>query len=394
MTEEEIKQQLQAEKPDFDSIPDFLKDDHWYEVDVDGDFLDFQEPYRPPRYILSHDGVKFANIGDLHVVSGKAGHGKTNLMSQLMAAILSGQFGNIRYEMSEAIPKPIVLYIDTEQGKDDTIAIKNRVCELAGLDYRQPQEQFKILRLRDTEEAADRWRKILKAVWLIKPNVVFLDGMLDIVNDYNDQKECQPIVRKCMMLATHYDVSLWMVLHENPMADKLVGTLGSITQRKVTEVFTVRKHKRSEETKFKPNRPDIYFTVTELKARGRDVNDWDFEVIPGAAGWGMPREIIDVPELPTYKTKHTIEEVKEWITDGQSRLDWPATHSDFFSQILVPNGIEDKEEQRELLNMAVNRGFIQKQTSSEMKKGQITPRLKLNPNEILPFGEQKEDCEF
>jgi hypothetical protein len=185
-----------------------------------------------------------------------------------------------------------------------------------------------------------------------------------------------------------------MVLHENPMADKLVGTLGSITQRKVTEVFTVRKHKRSEETKFKPNRPDIYFTVTELKARGRDVNDWDFEVIPGAAGWGMPREIIDAPELPTYKTKHTIEEVKEWITDGQSRLDWPATHSDFFSQILVPNGIEDKEEQRELLNMAVNRGFIQKQSPSEMKKGQVTPRLKLNPNEILPFGEQKEDCEF
>ena len=38
---------------------------------------------------------------------------------------------------------------------------------------------------------------------------------LDIVKDYNDQQECQPVIRKCMMLATYYDASLWAVLHEN-----------------------------------------------------------------------------------------------------------------------------------------------------------------------------------
>ena len=385
---------MEAARPPLDNVPDFLPKRHWYEADISGDFLDFQEPYRPPRYILSHNGVKFANIGDLHVVSGKAGHGKTNLMSQFMAAILCGQFGNIRYEMAEAIPKPVILYVDTEQGKDDTIAIKNRVCELAGLDYRKPQEQFKILRLRDTEDALDRWRKILKAVWMVRPNVIFLDGMLDIVNDYNDQKECQPIVRECMMLATQYDASMWLVLHENPMADKLVGTLGSITQRKVTEVFAVRKHKRSEEKTFKQNRPDIYFTVTELKARGRDVTDWDFEVIPGAAGWGMPSELIDVAPAPTFKTTHTTEELKAWITDGQGRIDWPAKHADFNAQILVPNGVTDKDEQKELLQMALNRGFIKKQEKSEMSKGQTSPRLKLNPNEIKPFGEETDDTPF
>ena len=393
-TPEQIAAQMEAARPDLESVPEFLTSRHWYEADISGDFLDFGEPYRPPRYMLSHGGVKFANIGDLHVVSGKSGHGKTNLMSQLMATILCGKFGNMRYEMAETIPNPVILYVDTEQGKDDTIAIKNRVCELAGLDYRQPQEQFKILRLRDTEEATDRWRKILKAVWMVRPNVIFLDGMLDIVNDYNDQKECQPIVRECMMTATQYDASMWLVLHENPMADKLVGTLGSITQRKVTEVFTVRKHKRSEEKVFKPNRPDVYFTVTELKARGRDVGDWDFEVIPGAAGWGMPREIIDVPPMPQFNTKHTTEELKVWITEGQGRLDWPAKHSEFFAQILVPNGIEDSEEQKELLQMALNRGFIKKQDKNEMKKGQTSPRLKLNPSEIKPFGETTDETPF
>ena len=68
--------------------PDFLKDDKWFEEDVSGLWLDFTKPYTPPRWTLSHDGTPFAKLGDLHVISGKAGHGKTSLMSQFMATLL------------------------------------------------------------------------------------------------------------------------------------------------------------------------------------------------------------------------------------------------------------------------------------------------------------------
>lgn len=379
---------------------DFLKGDKWFDEDVTADFLDFTEAYKPPRYTLERNGVPFANIGELHVVSGKAGHGKTNLMSQFMATLLCGQIGNTKYR--DGVNEAVILYIDTEQGKDDTIAIKNRVCSLAGMPYDQPMQRFRILRLRDTEEAVERWRKILKAVWIVTRDMrqdqclhLFLDGLLDIVEDYNDQTECQPIIRKCMMLATHYDTSMWLVLHENPMVDKLVGTLGSITQRKVSEIFTVRKHKQSEEkpSERRADRPDIYFTVQQLKARGRDVANWDFEVTT-ENGWGTPRELLDQPSAPAFKTSHTAEELKRWIIDGQGRLDWPAKHSDFINQILKPNGIEDAEEQKELLQIAINRTFIRKQEKSEMKKGQVSPRLKLNTTLIPPFAESTEQAPF
>lgn len=390
-----------AEELDANTVnTDFLKGDKWFDEDVTADFLDFTEAYTPPRYTLERNGVPFANIGELHVVSGKAGHGKTNLMSQFMATLLCGQLGNTKYR--EGVKEAVILYIDTEQGKDDTIAIKNRVCSLAGMPYDQPMQRFRILRLRDTEEAVERWRKILKAVWLVTRDMrqdqclhLFLDGLLDIVEDYNDQTECQPIIRKCMMLATHYDTSMWLVLHENPMVDKLVGTLGSITQRKVSEIFTVRKHKQSEEkpSERRADRPDIYFTVQQLKARGRDVANWDFEVTT-ENGWGTPRELIDIPPTPSFKTTHTAEELKRWIIDGQGRLDWPAKHSDFINQILKPNGIEDTEEQKELLQIAINRTFIRKQSKSDMKKGQVSPRLKLNTNLIPPFAESTEQAPF
>ena len=401
MTEKEQLQQLESARPDFEAIPDFLKDTGWFKENVDADFLDFTEPYSPPRYTLERGGIPFANLGELHVVSGKAGHGKTNLMSQLMAAILCGQHGNTSYRAG--IPESVVLYVDTEMGKDDTIAIKNRVCMLAGLDYTKPQPRFHILRLRDTEEAAVRWNKILKAVWVVTQRMskeqclhLFLDGILDIVEDYNDQKECQPIIRQCMMLATHYDTSMWLVLHENPMVDKLVGTLGSITQRKVSEIFTVRKHKQSEEkpSERRADRPDIYFTVQQLKARGRDVGSWDFEVTT-ENGWGTPRELFDAPpEPPKMKTTHTTDELKAWITEAQHKMDWPASRTAFEQNILIPNGVTDSAEMKELTQIALNRRFIIEQTRDEMKAGQRNPRLKINGYEIPPFSAPTNEAPF
>ena len=319
--------------------PNFLSKDDWFDVEVEEDLLDFGKPYRPPRYTLERNGVPFADVGELHIISGKPGNGKTGLISQLMAAVLCGKFGNtlkreVKHkvrnagtdEVTEEDVPTVVLYIDTEQGEDDTIAIKNRVCSLAGIDYRKPCNSFFVLRLRDTEEASDRWKKILKAIWQIRPTDIFLDGLLDIVKDYNDQVECQPIIRKCMMLATYYDASMWAVLHENPMVDKLVGVLGSITQRKVAEIFTVIKVKQSDlkPSDRKSELPDIYFRVKQNKARGRDVDDWLFQYVTNAGGWGQPIEINDQGQQPAPPTtneatmKAVVKALLEFLQPPQS----------------------------------------------------------------------------
>ena len=290
----------------------FLQDDNWIDVSVDEDFLDFTESYRPPRYTLRRGDTCFANVGDLHIISGKPGNGKTGLMSMMMAAILSGKYGNLEYALEKERPEPIVLYIDTEQGKDDTIALKNRVCTMAGIDYTKENKNFRVLRLRDTEKESDRWRKILKAIYLVHPTDIFLDGILDLVRDYNDQVECQPIIRKSMMMATYYDASIWMVLHENPLVSKLVGTLGSIAQRKVSEIFSVNKNKQCDLklSERDMSMPPIYFCVDQLKARGKDIDRWHFQFMTNAGGWGIPVEI----------------ENTEVVSDEQEEQDDPEPH--------------------------------------------------------------------
>ena len=327
--------------------PDFLKGDEWFDVDIDDDFLDFTKPYRPPRYTMERNGVPFADVGELHIISGKPGNGKTGLISQLITTVLCGKFGNTLKrnvmhkvkneetgeEHEEEVPS-VVLYIDTEQGEDDSISVKNRVCVLSNIPYEKPTNQFRVLRLRDTEEANVRWKKILKAIWQVRPTDIFLDGLLDIVKDYNDQVECQPIIRKCMMAATYYDASMWAVLHENPMVDKLVGVLGSITQRKVAEIFTVIKVKQCD---LKPNDrrsdlPDIYFRVKQNKARGRDVEDWLFRYETNAGGWGQPVEITDQKAQQAPPVNNNEETMKAVVKCLLEFLQPPS--SDYFTNIV------------------------------------------------------------
>lgn len=378
-------------------IPEFLRSQNWFEVDITDDLLDFSEPYKPPRYTLARNGVPFANVGELHIITGKPGHGKTGLMSQLMAAILSGKFGNTEYILTER-PNPVVLYVDTEQGKDDTIAIKNRVCSLACIPYDKPLDQFKILRLRDTEEASDRWRKILKAIYVVKPTDIFLDGLLDIVKDYNDQVECQPVIRMCMMTATHFDASLWCVLHENPMVDKLVGTLGSIAQRKVAEIFSVIKVKQCDlkQNDRRSDLPDIYFKVKQLKARGRDVEDWTFEYVHNAGGWGMPVELTDnggrIANQADYKLQQERKEADLYFK-GYAWTSIGATYTDL-EKYLRSKGVTSSRKISSLFNTAMEAGIIYK---SEKKKYHYKGPWKPIPNdqaEDLPFAKPSDKVPF
>jgi hypothetical protein len=395
MSEQQNKIPLPGEQPPTPPQPDFLKGDDWMPVDISGDFLDFDKPYRPPRYTMERDGVPFADVGEIHIISGKPGNGKTGLMAQLIAATLGGSFGNtiarkVGHKVNGSddfheLPTRI-LYVDTEQGEDDTIGFKNRVISMSGVSKEDAKEHLKILRLRDTEMAKDRWRKILKAIWQTQPTDIFLDGMLDIVEDYNDQKECQPIIRKCMMLATHYDASLWAVLHENPMVDKLVGTLGSITQRKVSEIFTVIKIKQCDlkPNEQRPDLPDIYFRVKQNKARGKDVADWLFQYVTNAGGWGQPVEIedngqriVDTKEMELMKEADALFKSYNWTSTGSTYTD--------LERYVRSKGVTSNRKISTLFNTAMESGIIYKSDRKKYHYKGLNAVATNDQAEDLPF---------
>lgn len=377
--------------------PKFLQGDNWFDVDVEPYRLNFAKAYEPPKYTLAWDGVGFAPLGGIHAITGQAGNGKTMTLAQFMAAILNGAFGSLSYNLSDSIPHPRVLYIDTEMEEANTIAVKNRVMTMCDRDISTNYDDFIVVMLREVPEtqtetfdskgrksqmrvpaAVMRWRMVLKAIYDYKPTSVFIDGLLDVVSDFNDNIECQEIIYKCMQVASHYGISVWCVVHQNPGGDKLVGHLGSFLERKVTDIIQTKKEKKDG---------SATFTVSQKKTRGRDIDDWSFCVLP-IEGWGMPEQITKSTVIDARDQKFTPQQVKQWLEEYQKEVEWPATLTDIRNKIFAEKAnIKKNDYNQQCVNIATNSRFLQPQSKEEMEEGQRKPKYYLNPEliDVLPF---------
>ena len=168
------------------------------------------------------------------------------------------------------------------------------------------------------------------------------------------------------------------------MTEKLVGSLGSIAERKVTEVFVIRKHKGPHEKKFS-DFPQVFFEVKQTKARGKDQEDWYFTIADNEFGWGTPEELGYREQDHRRDLLFTPEQLLEWITLRQRDLEWPAGRREIERAILIPSGITDETDMKEAVKIALNRRFFLKQSKDEMDEGQKTPKLKLNEQVVKPF---------
>lgn len=363
------------------STPIFLQGDDWFAVDVKPYQLDFTKAYEAPQYTLSWNGIPFAPRGGIHAITGQAGNGKTMTLAQFMAAILCGEYGELRYELSDVIPHPKVLYIDTEMEEANTIAVKNRVMTLCERPINEDSDDFVVIMLREVPETTDdkgkktsssvnRWRMTLKAIYEYKPTAVFIDGLLDVVADFNDNKECQEIIYKCMQVASHYNISVWCIVHQNPGGEKLVGHLGSFLERKVTDVFQTKKDKNDKTG-------DVTFTVSQKKARGRDVADWQFRVLP-VDSWGRPEQILsaEIQRKGEKSEGDDPEKIKQWIEEAANRYEWPMSRGDIKKTVFgeiggqLNHGKQDTD-----LAIAINLGYLEQSTLKKNGAYMLQPKL-------------------
>ena len=354
----------------------FLASEAWWGEEIDKCLLDFAEPYKAPSWTLSNQGVCFAPLGDLHGICGLSGHGKTWLMVQIMVALLKGEFGTLKCELPEP---PTVLYCDTEQSKDSSIALKHRVCSLCGLNPQVPQSRFKILTLREYESVV-RWRKILKAVYEIRPTCLFIDGILDIVQDFNNNQECNHVISALMATCSHYKMSIWSVLHENPFGGKMVGHLGSTLLRKATDILKCEKQTKGSE---------IFFEVSQTKCRGRDFPSWKFETLP-VDDFGRV-QMIGTPQepdnnLPQQALEGTppqdfdwLSDMGEWLTKAlhDGALSEPCTLAEVRNVLREYGGVTNHTRLQKNIQALRNSNVLRPQPKEEWRKAQRYPKFTL-----------------
>ena len=198
-------------------------------------WLDPREDYPEPYSMLEYNGVPFSTIGGIQAISGQKKNGKSFVLTQLMAAILgNGNERTQRYLPGLTVPErtieylghePRVLYVDTEMEKLNSAKVLRRVHWLCNWDMKQPNDRFQVLWLKnmprdDAEKAHEkRYRLIRNAIEEVSPDIVFIDGIRDLLSSINDENNGVQILSELSTLAEERHMCIWNALHQNPRGD-------------------------------------------------------------------------------------------------------------------------------------------------------------------------------
>ena len=360
--------------------------------------LDPREDYPEPYTMLEFNGVPFSKIGGLGAISGQKKNGKSFVFTQLMAAILGCDNERTQqYLPGLTVPQrtidflghlPKVLYVDTEMEKLSSAKVLRRVHWLCGVDLNQPfpEDRFSVLWLKSMPKDADkpykkRYELIKIAIEAIKPDVVFVDGLRDLLASINDEESGTTILDEFGSLAEERNMSIWFALHQNPGkkddADdaKMRGWIGTELGNKVSDTLISIKTKKPE---------GVTFTVKQQDARDKDMDDWTFEITEDAGQLGVPRIITKGTNLNSKsKEQPTCDDVKlirEWIETAKDQYEWPMSRVQIKSTVFGDiGGQKNKDKQQADLMAAINMGYLEEST---IKSGGY---YMLQPPDDLPF---------
>lgn len=356
--------------------------------------LDPREDYPEPYSILEFNGVPFSKVGGLAAISGQKKNGKSFVLTQLMAAILGNGSERIQtYLPGLTVPErtidyighlPNVLYIDTEMEKLNTAKVLRRVHWLCGWEMRMPNERFNVLRLTNMPKDSDkqayeqRFDMIKLAIDIIHPDVMFVDGLRDLLSSINDEESITKTLDYFSGVAEDRKMSIWMALHQNPNrkndddGQKMRGWAGTELGNKVSDTLVSIKNKTAN---------GVTFTVKQQDARDKDIDDWKFEITGDAGNLGIPKIIGNGGSSKSKPIEYDSEDdIRKWIAESVNRYDWPMSRKSVkqlvFGEI---GGVKNDGRQQADLMVAINTGML---VESTLRSGGY---YMLTPNEQLPF---------
>jgi len=273
---------------------DFKNFEHWGADDrtwhnCENFEVDVSKPIEEIDFLLKYDNAGLLPRGDILAFTGKAKSGKSFSISIIIAALLKGELDGFK----ALNPNSKVLLLDTEMHRSNVAKRAKATLKLTGMETNVSNPNFKVLSLRELDYKA-RFLILEEAIEDYRPDIVFLDGVSDIVRDFNDLTESKEVVNRLMKLSSVSNCAIICLLHENKsVLDKnMRGHLGTELTNKCSEVYSVHFDKSSNQ-----------YRVEQTLCRNKPISDWAFSINED----GVPK--IEIVETPI--TKGAINDISE-----------------------------------------------------------------------------------
>jgi hypothetical protein len=201
-------------------------------------------------------------LGDLSLIQGRQKSKKTFFTSVICTAILN-EYSFIDKLSPEPPEGTTIVVFDTEQSDYYGQITNKRIHKMSG------GVEFYYFALRDSnpKERQDILEHFL-STHKGKISYILIDGIVDLLYDFNDLKECSELVQWVMRITKEYNVHCSCILHENNADGKARGHVGTMLAQKAETVLRIKKNEKQ------PSRS----TITGVDTRGVGFIPFDIEI--------------------------------------------------------------------------------------------------------------------
>lgn len=186
-----------------------------------------------PEPIINIDGVPVFTRGNISIIGGKQKSRKTFFVCMPVVCALKGLHSIFS---SPALDTPKVLVFDCEQSISHVLKVLKRIYRMADFETESDNKNITMYALR-AAPIKKRQETIKEAIEEHKPDLVVIDGLVDICEDFNSIEKSTEAIQLLMTLSSQYNCHITSVLHENKGDGNLRGHLGSIGAQKAETVI-------------------------------------------------------------------------------------------------------------------------------------------------------------
>jgi len=202
-----------------------------YEVYADEEFPDEQ-------YLLTINNKPFIGRNSIVTVTGKPKVGKTYISSSVIGALLNGCYLGMQSHLKSDEPIKIVFF-DTEQTKGRTLIVQKRINKICKHEESYIDDRLKMLNVRALSPE-ERIKILEETILDVKPILVVIDGIRDLLRDFNDIDKSGQIIDFLLRMTTETGTAILVVIHQNKADTNARGHLGSELMNKSDTVIELK----------------------------------------------------------------------------------------------------------------------------------------------------------
>ncbi len=201
----------------------------------------------PACLFVENNGKKYktGGFGMLGAIVGKQKSGKSTATGAIIASAFCEGAKKLNFSLNLEGKK--IQYYDTEQSGFHYQKSQSLIYKMAGKNQNIPFYSAYHLRRLTKKDRLEAIRHFIYEEENL--GVVIIDGIVDIVEDFNDLKESQKVVDLMLKWADEKNVMILTILHLNKDGIGIRGHLGTALQNKADFIIEVKNNKESADFK-------------------------------------------------------------------------------------------------------------------------------------------------